>query len=264
MTIPHHVSITVTQHVIVGDHGLLSTGDFRIVGDASIWITLILFVTAAALLVYLANRHGQSHRANRDGRSVMWAMIQPVLSRVKRNEELQETLVDQVKLLSATQSKIVDGLHRQDLESEKLAGYIEAALTTNSKLAHHLAALKGAMSMAKTRPAIRDIQNISRDVVPLDLPAQGILSRLTPTEFEILGLLESEGSLPAPAIGRKVGKSREHTARVLKALFDQGYLERETGRIPFRYRLTEKVRTTMQGRKTKTPATQTDSALRGS
>jgi len=32
-----------------------------------------------------------------------------------------------------------------------------------------------------------------------------------------------------------VGLSREHTARLMKKLYEEGYLERETGKIPFRY-----------------------------
>jgi len=29
--------------------------------------------------------------------------------------------------------------------------------------------------------------------------------------------------------------SREHTARLMKKLYEEGYLERETGKIPFKY-----------------------------
>lgn len=241
-------------------HSPLSTDNIPTIFDWSIAIALALLVVIAALLVILARRRAKRDAAGPDDRAVAWAMIQPVISRVKRNEEIQGTLADQVKLLSLTQSEITQGLRRQELESEKLAGYIEAALRSSSKLVDHFAALRAALSTAKTAPAAGTIRNVSPDLLPLDLPAHGIVARLTPTEFEILALLEVEGSLSAPEIGRKVRKSREHTARVLKDLFDQGYVERETGRIPFRYRLTEKVRTAMQARKSRTTITQTDSA----
>jgi len=58
---------------------------------------------------------------------------------------------------------------------------------------------------------------------------------LTETEIMVLEMLLSEGSKTAPEIKERVGLSREHTARLMKKLYEEGYLERETGKIPFRY-----------------------------
>jgi DNA-binding Lrp family transcriptional regulator len=48
-------------------------------------------------------------------------------------------------------------------------------------------------------------------------------------------MLATEGSKTAPEIKERVRLSREHTARLMKNLYEEGYLERETGKIPFRY-----------------------------
>lgn len=64
----------------------------------------------------------------------------------------------------------------------------------------------------------------------------------TPTELEALSLLAREGAKTAPEIGRLVGRSREHTARLMKKLLDEGYVLREQTRIPFRYSLSERVK----------------------
>jgi len=61
------------------------------------------------------------------------------------------------------------------------------------------------------------------------------LATLTETEIMVLEMLLSEGSKTAPEIKERVGLSREHTARLMKKLYEEGYLERETGKIPFRY-----------------------------
>ncbi len=61
------------------------------------------------------------------------------------------------------------------------------------------------------------------------------LAHLTETEVAVLELLVSEGPKTAPEIKEKVGLSREHTARLMKNLYEEGYLERETGKIPFKY-----------------------------
>lgn len=61
------------------------------------------------------------------------------------------------------------------------------------------------------------------------------LAQLTDTEVSVLEFLISEGSKTAPEIKERVKLSREHTARLMKKLYEEGYLERETGKIPFRY-----------------------------
>jgi predicted transcriptional regulator len=64
----------------------------------------------------------------------------------------------------------------------------------------------------------------------------------TPTELQVLTLLAAEGPKSAPEIGRFVGRSREHTARLMKKLFDEGYVRRDQTRIPFRYSTVERVK----------------------
>jgi predicted DNA-binding transcriptional regulator len=61
------------------------------------------------------------------------------------------------------------------------------------------------------------------------------LAALTGTEISVLEMLVTEGSKTAPEIKERVKLSREHTARLMKKLYEEGYLERETGKIPFRY-----------------------------
>jgi DNA-binding MarR family transcriptional regulator len=61
------------------------------------------------------------------------------------------------------------------------------------------------------------------------------MAALTDTEIAVLEMLSSEGSKTAPEIKDRVQLSREHTARLMKKLYEEGYLEREVGKIPFRY-----------------------------
>ncbi len=61
------------------------------------------------------------------------------------------------------------------------------------------------------------------------------LASLTETEVAVLEFLCAEGPKTAPEIKERVQLSREHTARLMKKLYEEGYLERETGKLPFRY-----------------------------
>ena len=64
----------------------------------------------------------------------------------------------------------------------------------------------------------------------------------TRTELQVLTLLANLGPKSAPEIGKFVGRSREHTARLMKKLFDEGYVRRDQTRIPFRYSTVERVK----------------------
>ena len=64
----------------------------------------------------------------------------------------------------------------------------------------------------------------------------------TSTEFQVLALLANQGPKSAPEIGKFVGRSREHTARLMKKLFNEGYVRRDQTRIPFRYSTVERVK----------------------
>lgn len=61
------------------------------------------------------------------------------------------------------------------------------------------------------------------------------MAALTDTEVAVLEVLSMEGAKTAPEIKDRVHLSREHTARLMKKLYEEGYVERETGKIPFKY-----------------------------
>jgi DNA-binding Lrp family transcriptional regulator len=70
-------------------------------------------------------------------------------------------------------------------------------------------------------------------VIPIK--REKVLAPLTETELSVLEMLSLEGPKTAPEIKGKIKLSREHTARLMKKLYESGYLERETGKIPFKY-----------------------------
>jgi DNA-binding MarR family transcriptional regulator len=68
------------------------------------------------------------------------------------------------------------------------------------------------------------------------------LAPLTETELTVLEYLAAEGEKTAPQIKEQIKLSREHTARLMKKLYEKGYLERSASKVPFTYRLKEEMR----------------------
>jgi predicted DNA-binding transcriptional regulator len=110
-----------------------------------------------------------------------------------------------------------------DLE-RKTADFVASQETITSKLT----TLEEQANQLKLAP-----ETHLEGVIPLK--REKAMAQLTDTEVSVLELLVSEGAKTAPEIKERVKLSREHTARLMKKLYEEGYLERETGKIPFKY-----------------------------
>ena len=79
------------------------------------------------------------------------------------------------------------------------------------------------------------------------------LAPLTETELVALEWLAAEGPKTAPEIKERIKLSREHTARLMKKLYEAGYLERDPSKIPFKYSVKKEMAKLLK--KTETGAT---------
>jgi len=110
------------------------------------------------------------------------------------------------------------------------------------------------------RKEIHEIAKQPRTVVqpvPVDapIPVQGenIYNQLTETEIEVLRMIVDIGEGSVPEIREKIGKTREHTARLLKKLYDKGFIDRNTSRMPYRYVIRKEIKDLiLQGSETST------------
>ncbi|MEM2080700.1 MAG: helix-turn-helix domain-containing protein [Candidatus Bathyarchaeia archaeon] len=136
--------------------------------------------------------------------------------------ERQLTLIENaLKMLSENYT----GILSKTVEIETKTNNIEATCQT---LKAKITEVEEQAQKAAIIPEIK-----SEPVIPIR--RDKAMSALTDTEIAVLELLAAEGPKTAPEIRDKIGLSREHTARLMKKLYEEGYLERETGKIPFRY-----------------------------
>ena len=152
--------------------------------------------------------------------------------------------------ISSDQSKLSDLVLLERLQrTEKL---LEESLNWIKEVADAVLRAPATISTATkvveeisepVRPSVRSavIQSPIRTDPSVVQPGS-LNSITTPTELQVLTLLADEGPKSAPEIGRIVGRSREHTARLMKKLFDEGYVRRDQTRIPFRYSTVERVK----------------------
>ena len=124
---------------------------------------------------------------------------------------------------------------------------IKTALMANAKVSQRVfdtddAFRSNVISRKEPSEALPSIQKkgaILRQEVttPLQSPIwnESVLDGLTDTEKQILTILVKEGEKTAPEIEKIIDKTREHTSRLMKKLFREGYVNRNTHKIPYVY-----------------------------
>jgi len=77
---------------------------------------------------------------------------------------------------------------------------------------------------------------------PIPVQSEDILQELTDTELEVLKMIVDFGEGTVPEIKERIDKTREHTARLLKKLYDKGFIDRNTSSMPYRYSIRKEIR----------------------
>jgi predicted transcriptional regulator len=99
------------------------------------------------------------------------------------------------------------------------------------------------VSEIKEREEI-SVESAIKTVIPIK--REKALAPLNHTELEVLKILAEEGEKSAPQIRARINLSREHTARLMKKLYEEGYLERDTRKIPYTYKIKEEMRSLLK------------------
>jgi len=84
---------------------------------------------------------------------------------------------------------------------------------------------------------------------PIPLQQDAVLEQLTQTEIEVLAIIEELGEGSVPQIRERIKKTREHTARLLKKLYEKGFIDRNTSSMPYRYYIRKEIREIIQKQK---------------
>jgi hypothetical protein len=227
-------------------------------------VGVLLAATVSAALEY----YRQIRKAQREYEKAKEAVEDVVLSfnrELKREADKLEVTAFKVE---GTASKADTGLKRIDAIEKKVAlfeGQANAISESNATILARLTDVDTKMrdvgashETLKTKITALDEQVQKFLTVPevgseavIPIKRDKAVAALTDTELAVLEMLSMEGSKTAPEVKERVQLSREHTARLMKKLYEEGYLERETGKIPFKYSVKKEMEKLLK--KTETP-----------
>lgn len=210
--------------------------------DAISAAVLVILVLLAAKAVHAFK---QSKRALMESASIISVIVDALTSRIEQSESvvsLVQTEVDGLKTRTGGVEWEQAELRSSNLQ---LLKRLEEVLSNDKRLVVDLENLKARFASLPHTGAV--VQLPAKRTNLGGVVSEGdILSPLTPTEHETLMILNAEGSKAAPELGERLRKSREHTSRLMKKLYLEGYVDRESNRAPFRYKLSETARSALQ------------------
>lgn len=229
-------------------------------------VTCLSVATVAAAIEY----YRYLRRAQREYERAKAAVDDIVLSfnrQFKREAEKLEVIAYKVESIASKTSGTLDIAKdfgkRMDAVEMKAKADVESAGRVVERLDYVEGRLRDVgTSQGTITRKLADLEEKARQmpVAPetgleavIPIRREKAMAQLTDTELSVLEMLASEGPKTAPEIKERVKLSREHTARLMKKLYEQGYLERETGKIPFRYSVKKEMEKLLK--KTETPAT---------
>ena len=105
---------------------------------------------------------------------------------------------------------------------------------TRDIVASHEALITKILALEEQVQKVQAVPEPSVEAV-IPIKKEKALAPLTETELAVLEMLAAEGPKTAPEIKERIKLSREHTARLMKKLYEEGYLERDSSKIPFKY-----------------------------
>ena len=157
--------------------------------------------------------------------------------------EVQEgrlaTLVANVEYFGGTEQKV-------SMQLEKVNKKLEDMITMQGKMKQKIAELE------ETEYKVQMPQAKIGAVIPI--MKEKALAPLTETELRVLETLATEGERTTSEIRREIRLSREHTARLMKKLYENGYLERDTQKLPYTYRIKDEMLKILKKAETKSRA----------
>jgi len=209
---------------------------------------LLLAITVAILIRYIKQLH-DAQREYEKAKSIIQDIVLSFNRQFKRAAERLELVAYKVEANSSRSDRALSKGEDVEKNLRALEERINSASADREKTLASLEEIgKRVRDMATSQEALTvKVSSLEEQTKQFSAPSEmnvetvipirrdKALAPLTPTELTALETLAAEGPKTAPEIKWRIKLSREHTARLMKKLYEEGYLERDPSKIPFKY-----------------------------
>lgn len=205
-----------------------------------VFTTIALFVVTivASYIYYKRIRMAQAeYEGSKESVMNITSGFTRQVKRIEADLSKMEGDAAQARYMVAEALKVGQGSNEATLQGlekvKELSGRVEGIEGNMEKMRADLQKL-AAQPRAAPTPTQVD--------APIPVQGEDIFQRLTDTELEVLQMIMDLDEGSVPEIRDKIKKTREHTARLLKKLYDNGFIDRNTSGMPYRYAVRKEIR----------------------
>lgn len=226
-------------------------------------VTALLLVTMGASVLYY-KRIRRVHEEYEEAKNTVGDITISVNRQFQRQEAGLRAVTHKIEILSSENEKVVKKVEEYDKRLATLAAIIEDAPAIEQKRSTQIEEMNRKVDGIKATQnkimhkiaeveKIRYTAQVSEAKIEAAIPIkkEKALAPLTETELTALETIAKEGEKTAPEIREKIKLTREHTARLMKKLYEDGYLERDTHKMPYTYRLKKEMQKILKKREAK-------------
>ena len=215
--------------------------------------SVLLFGTVLALFLYYRRILALRQEYDR-AKGVVDDIVVGVDSEFRRQKERVLFVAQKIENISLENKKVTEKVDEYDGRLTDLTRLMADVPHNEEKVSGQLKEIRNEVEGIKdaqdrVMKKLVEIEKIKqRAPVPevkieaaIPIRKEKALEPLTETELMVLETIGREGEKTAPEIREKIGLTREHTARLMKKLYKDGYMERDTHKMPYMYRLKEEM-----------------------
>jgi len=195
---------------------------------------------------------------------VVEEIVVGVDTQFRRQKDRVLYVAEKVAAASVENKKVANRIGEYEGRLSEITKAIEDVPHIEERVSGQLSAMRNEVegikeAQNKVMQKLVEIEQIKQEAyVPevkieaaIPIKREKALEPLTETELMVLETIGKEGEKTAPEIRELIGLTREHTARLMKKLYKDGYLERDTHKMPYMYRLKEEMEKILKRREAK-------------
>jgi len=207
--------------------------------------TIFLLVLTGVTTVLYYRRIKGAKTKYEEAKDVVGDIVVSFNKQLQRHEEQLEKTSYRMEGLAAKSEKIVVKVEELGKQTNDLASKVASASDTQNRLNRDIEDVKEKLNdIKKAQEEIEKHISETPEVKiesAIPIKREYALAPLTETELRVLEFIAEGGEKTAPEIRDLTKLTREHSARLVKKLYEEGYLERDTGKTPFRYRVKDEM-----------------------
>ncbi len=219
--------------------------------DPLLMVTLVLLLVTIVAAILHYRRMKRVHEEYKKAKGVVEDIVISFNRQVQKQEDRLSHIAYRTEAVSSKLGKVEEKAEGHDQQLTDVTSKVEGLSRIEQKVAAQISTVNKRFedviaTQEKMTKKIEEIEKAEYRVpaVPeakveavIPIKREKALAPLTETELSVLDILATEGAKTAPEIRDRIKLTREHTARLMKKLYEAGYLERDTRKMPYAYRV---------------------------